>query len=145
MIGMLIQLYSFYLMLYSLHLQATLSGPGQAESTAAFYAWAFAVIVSIFSIVFYCIDAYLSLKKAFNKIHPLFNTILAFLLMGTMPMLLFVGAKPGVYAYVYSAYHVALFVLEIFSIIKQAKLAKQEKALKAAAKAEAAAQQNQAN
>ena len=66
----------------------------------------------------------MSIAKAILKIHPVFNTVLAVMLLGAIPMMLFVGAKLGINIYIYFSYYLAIFVLEIVSIIKHIKLSR---------------------
>ena len=61
------------------------------------------------------------------KIDPIFNIVLAFLLLGTIPMMLFVGGKLGINIYIYFLYYLAIFVLEVVSIIKHIKLSRIDK------------------
>ena len=61
------------------------------------------------------------------RIHPIFNIVLALLLVGAIPMMLFVGAKLGINIYIYFSYYLTIFVLEIVSIIKHIKLSRIDK------------------
>ena len=56
------------------------------------------------------------------KIHPIFNTILSILLLGAIPMALFVGGGLGINIYIWNAYYLAIFILEIVSIVKHVKM-----------------------
>jgi len=60
--------------------------------------------------------------KIFRRIHPVFNSVLALMLFGAIPMALFVGGGLGINIYIWNAYHLAIFVLETVSIIKHLKL-----------------------
>ena len=93
----------------------------------SFAFWVYAVITSILSLIFYFVDAVMSIAKAILKIHPVFNIVLAVMLFGAIPMMLFVGAKLGINIYIYFSYYLAIFVLEIVSIIKHIKLSRIDK------------------
>ena len=69
----------------------------------------------------------MSIAKAILKIHPVFNIVLAVMLLGAIPMMLFVGAKLGINIYIYFSYYLAIFVLEIVSIVKHIKLSRIDK------------------
>ena len=126
MIGMLIALLSLGLLIVAFIISIN---EVELESgvSKSFALWVFAVITSMFSLIFYFIDAIMSIIKVFLKIYPIFNAILATLLIGTVPMVLFVGAKLGINIYIYFSYYLAIFVLEIISIIKHIKLSRIDK------------------
>ena len=56
------------------------------------------------------------------KIHPIFNAVLTVMLLGAIPMGLFVGGKLGINIYIWNVYYLAIFVLEVISISKHMKL-----------------------
>ena len=93
----------------------------------SFAFWVYAVLTSILSLIFYFVDAVISVVKAFLRIHPIFNIVLALLLVGAIPMMLFVGVKLGINIYIYFSYYLTIFVLEIVSIIKHIKLSRIDK------------------
>ena len=117
MIGMLVAIFSLGLLMAVFIVSINEVEPESGVSKS-FALWVFAVITSLFSLIFYFIDAILSVIKVFLKIHPIFNTILAALLIGAIPMAIFVGAKLGIHIYIFFSYYLAIFVLEIISIIK---------------------------
>jgi hypothetical protein len=76
----------------------------------------YSVIFALISMVFYFIDALRAIARAFKKINPAFNLIIALLFVCAIPLLVFVGAGSGVI--IWNAYYVLIFVLEIVSTIK---------------------------
>ena len=126
MIAMLIAVFSLGLLIaaFIVSINEVESEMGVSKSFAF---WVFAVITSMLSLIFYFIDAVFSIIKAFMKIHPIFNIVLALLLIGATPMMLFVGGKLGINIYIYFSYYLSIFVLEIISIIKHIKLSQIDK------------------
>ena len=82
----------------------------------SFAFWIYSVIFALISMVFYFIDALRAIARAFKKINPAFNLIIALLFVCAIPLLVFVGAGSGVI--IWNAYYVLIFVLEIVSTIK---------------------------
>ena len=95
----------------------------------SFAFWVYGVIIALFSTFFYFIDGIISIKKVFMKINPVFNSILAIMLIIVIPMFFLIGQRAGVSVYIWNAYYLAIFVLEIVSIVKQVKLSKIDKNL----------------
>ena len=120
-IAMVISLVSFSLMIASLVVMLTETLVDE-ESSRSFALWMFGMIVACFSLIFYFVDAVLSVIKIFLKIHPAFNAVLAIMLIGAIPMAVFVGSGLGINIYIWNAYYLAIFVLEIVSIVKHVKL-----------------------
>ncbi len=120
MIAMLIAILSLGLLITAFIVSINEIEPESGVSRS-FAFWVYAVITSMLSLVFYFIDAIWSIAKAIMKIDPIFNIVLAFLLLGTIPMMLFVGGKLGINIYIYFSYYLAIFVLEVISIIKHIK------------------------
>ena len=120
-IAMVISLVSFSLMIASLVVMLT-ETPVDEGVSRSFALWVFGMIVAYFSLIFYFVDAILSAIKVFMKIHPVFNAILSIMLIGAIPMALFVGGGLGINIYIWNAYYLAIFVLEIVSIVKHVKL-----------------------
>lgn len=123
-IAMIISLVSFGLMIASLIALLTESPIDYADHAhgRSFVFWLFGMIVALFSLIFYFIDAILSAIKVFMKIHPVFNAILSIMLIGAIPMAIFVGGGLGINIYIWNAYYLAIFILEIISIIKHIKI-----------------------
>ena len=71
---------------------------------------------------FYFIDAILSIVKAIEKIQPVFNSILALLIVGTIPLELWALDAKRIYIGLVCIYYLAIFVLEVISIVKHIKL-----------------------
>ena len=120
-IAMVISLVSFSLMIASLVVILT-ETPVDERGSPSFGLWVLGMIVAYFSLIFYFVDAVLSVIKIFLKIHPAFNAVLAIMLIGAIPMALFVGSGLGINIYIWNAYYLAIFVLEIVSIVKHVKL-----------------------
>ena len=126
MIAMLIAVFSLGLLIAAFIVSINEVEPEMGVSKS-FAFWVFAVITSMLSLIFYFIDAVFSIIEAFMKIHPIFNIVLALLLIGAIPMMLFVGGKLGINIYIYFSYYLSIFVLEIISIIKHIKLSQIDK------------------
>ena len=135
MLAMLIAILSLGLLIAAFIVSINEIEPESGVSRS-FAFWVFAVITSMLSLVFYFVDAILSIIKAFMKIHPIFNIVLALMLFGAIPMMLFVGAKLGINIYIYFSYYLAIFVLEVVSIIKHIKLSRIDKNVEGAQIAE---------
>ena len=121
-IAMIISLISFGLMICSFIALITEPAREQGDVSKSFAFWVFGMIAAYFSLIFYFIDAILSAIKVFMKIHPIFNTILSTLLLGAIPMGIFVGGGLGISIYIWNAYYLAIFILEIVSIVKHVKM-----------------------
>ena len=121
MIAMAISLVSFSLMIASLVVMLT-ETPVDEGVSRSFALWVFGMIVAYFSLIFYFVDAVLSVIKIFRKIHPIFNLVLAIMLIGAIPMGIFVGGGLGISIYIWNAYYLAIFILEIVAIVKHVKL-----------------------
>ena len=126
MIAMLIAIFSLGLLITAFIVSINEVEPESGVSKS-FAFWVYAVLTSILSLIFYFVDAVISVVKAFLRIHPMFNIALALLLVGAIPMMLFVGAKLGINIYIYFSYYLTIFVLEIVSIIKHIKLSRIDK------------------
>ena len=127
MIAMLIAIFSLELLItaFIVSINEVETESGVSKSFAF---WAYAVITSILSLIYYFVDAVISVVKAFLRIHPIFNIVLALFLVGAIPMMLFVGAKLGIInIYIDFSYYLTIFVLEIVSIIKHIKLSRIDK------------------
>lgn len=121
MIAMAVSLVSFSLVIAAL--VASYTEPQVNEGVSkSFSLWVFGTIVAYFSLIFYFIDAIFSIIKVFMKIHPLFNAILSVMLILSIPMGVLVGSGLGINIYIWNAYYLTIFVLEIISIIKHVKI-----------------------
>lgn len=120
-IAMVISLISFGLMVAAFVLALT-EAPIYGGVSRSFAHWVFGMIVAYLSLFFYFVDAILSIINAINKIHPVFNTVLSVMLIGAIPMALFVGGGLGINIYIWNAYHLTIFILEIISIVKHIKM-----------------------
>ncbi len=120
--AIIISLISFGLMICSFIALITEPAREQGGVSKSFAFWVFGMIVAYFSLIFYFIDAILSAIKVFMKIHPIFNAILSILLFGAIPMGIFIGGGLGVNIYIWNAYYLVIFILEIVSIAKHIKM-----------------------
>ena len=96
--------------------------PVEQGVSKSFALWVFGMIAAYFSLIFYFIDAILSAIKVFMKIHPIFNAVLSIMLIGAIPMGIFIGGGLGINIYIWNAYYLAIFILEIISIVKHIKM-----------------------
>ena len=122
-IAMLISVFSFVLLI-SAFVVSTNEPPRDMGVSRSFALWVFAVIFFMISLLFYSIDAIFSAVKIFLKIHPIFNSILALILIGAIPMVIFIGGSLGINIYIWFSYYLLMFALEIVSIIKHIKIMK---------------------
>ena len=120
-IAMTISLISFGLIITAFIVSAN-EPPVEQGVSKSFALWVFGMIAAYFSLIFYFIDAILSAIKVFMKIHPIFNAVLSIMLIGAIPMGILVGGGLGISIYIWNAYYLAIFILEIVSIVKHVKM-----------------------
>ena len=120
--AMIISLISLGLMICSFIASITEPVLDTNSVSKSFVFWVFGMLVAYFSLIFYFIDAVFSAIKVFMKIHPIFNAILSILLFGAIPMGIFIGGGLGISIYIWNAYYLAIFILEIISIVKHIKM-----------------------
>ena len=89
----------------------------------SFAFWIYSMIFAYISLVFYLIDALHSINRAFKKIHPTFNIIFALMTLIAIPIAVYIGG--GVHTALWYAYYIIIFIMEILSIIKHHKIAKE--------------------
>lgn len=78
-----------------------------------------AVIVALFSVPFYFIDALISFVKAIKKNDAKFNYILTLIIIGLLPVSYFwAGSGKLIQNVTWTVYYLLVFVLEIISIQK---------------------------
>ena len=121
-IAMVISLISFGLMICSFIALITEPAREQGDVSKSFAFWVFGMIAAYFSLIFYFVDAIVSAIKVFMKIHPIFNAVLSIMLICAIPMGIFVGGGLGIIIYIWNAYYLAIFILEIVSIVKHVKM-----------------------
>ena len=119
--AMIISLVSFVLMISSFVALITEPPLELGDISKSFAFWFWGMIVAYFSLIFYFIDAVLSIIKVFMRIHPVFNAILATVLIISVPVGILIGGGPGS-VYIWNAYYLAMFILEIISIAKHIKI-----------------------
>ena len=78
-----------------------------------------ALITALCSLIFYLVDAVLSVIKVFKNINPVFNGILALVIVGTIPVIFARSNLPDIRIAICV---VTIFVFEIISVIKHIKL-----------------------
>ena len=119
LIAMALTLISFFFALSSLQALFTEVIPddfvGYSDS---FTFWIYSVVTAFCSLPFYLIDAIFLLKKAKNGIRPRFNKVLGILLIVAIPMCWLFAGSPGISIYIWNAYYLVVFILEIISIIQ---------------------------
>lgn len=118
MIAMVISLFSFALLIASL-IVSFIEVPPEMGVSRSFALWVYAVLVAMLSLIFYTVDAVLSIVKVFRKNHPVFNAVLAVTLIAGIPFFIFIGGGLGINIYIWAAYYLLMFVLESVSIIKR--------------------------
>lgn len=121
-IAMIISLTSFCLIITAFFISANEPPVEMGGVSRSFAFWVFGMIVAYFSLIFYFVDAIVSAIKVFMKIHPVFNAVLSIMLIGAIPMGIFIGGGLGVNIYIWNAYYLAIFILEIVSIAKHIKM-----------------------
>lgn len=120
-IGMLISIFSFAFVISAFFVSGN-EAPPEMGVSKSFALWVYAVIMSMISLIFYTIDAIFSIINIFLRIHPVFNFILAIILIGAIPMVVFAGGKLGINIIIWFTYYLLIFVLEIVSIVKHIKM-----------------------
>ena len=119
LIAMAITLFSFCFALSSLQALLTEVIPDDFTGYSDSFAfWIYSVMTALFSLLFYLIDAIFLINKAQNGIRPKFNRVLGVLLIVAIPMCLCFGGSPGISSYIWNAYYVVIFILEIISIVQ---------------------------
>ena len=113
-IAMIISLFSFGFLAASFVLGLI----GGRYGWDGFSCWIISVLIAGLSLFFYIVDAFLSSINISMKIHPIFNSVLVLMLVGTIPMFLYVGCRPGVNIYIWNAYYLAVFIMEVASVLK---------------------------
>ena len=83
--AMIISLVSFVLMISSFVALITEPPLELGDISKSFAFWFWGMMVAYFSMIFYFIDAVLSIIKVFMRIHPVFNAILATVLIISVP------------------------------------------------------------
>lgn len=81
--------------------------------------WLVSVIIAMFSVPFYLIDAIISFIRALKKDDAKFNYLLSLILVGSIPMVVvFGGDGRDLINAIWNIYYLLMFVLEIISIKK---------------------------
>ena len=123
MIGMLITIIGAGLLIGSLIISNNEVEPENGVSRS-FALAILALTTALCSLIFYLIDAVLSVIKAFKKIHPIFNSTMALIIISTI---LIVFAKSGLPDIRIAICAVTIFVFEIISVIKHIQLMMNDK------------------
>lgn len=125
--AMIISLVSFGLMISSFVALITEPPLEEGGISKSFALWVWGMIIAYVSLIFYFADAVFSIIKVVLKIHPVFNAVLSIMLIGAIPMAVFIGGGLGISIYIWNAYYLAIFILEIVSIVKHIKMNASEK------------------
>ena len=129
MLGMLLALAVFFFLakgaLYSM--VPNLFDDGSSIYDPELTAWGsglFALVVSALSMIFYMVDAVLSAIKAFLKIHPIFNAVLAatILICTVFAVLIISNVLVTAVNLVWYVCYFAIFILEIVSIVRHIRI-----------------------
>ena len=92
-----------------------------------FALFVFSVVGSTFSLIFYQIDAVISAIRIFKNIHPVFNTILVLVIVCIFPVWIIMGTISNLAdMFILEMYRLLIFVLEAISIVKLAKLERED-------------------
>ena len=114
-VAMLLSIVSWGLLIAAL-IVSGVETPVESGVSTSFALWVYSVIAVLLALIPYCIDGILCIAQAKEKDHPLFNSILAILLFGAVPMAVFVGGGLGMNILIWNLYHLAFFVMELVSL-----------------------------
>ena len=120
---MMLSIFSFMFLAISFIASIT-EASSEVGAYKSFAPWVYSIIIAVISVIFYTVDAVFSIIKIFKKIHPVFNSILALILIAAIPMVIYVGGSLGINVYIWFSYYLLMFALEIVSIIKHIKMMK---------------------
>ena len=118
MIGMLVTIIGVGLLIGALIISNNEIEPESGLSRSSALA-ILALITALCSLIFYLVDAVLSVIKVFKNINPVFNGILALVIVGTIPVIFARSNLPDIRIAICV---VTIFVFEIISVIKHIKL-----------------------
>ena len=118
MIGMLITIIGAGLLIGSLIISNNEVEPESCVSRS-FALAILALITALCSLIFYLIDAVLSVIKVFKNINPVFNGVLALVIVVTIPVIFARNNLPDIRIAICA---VTIFVFEIISVVKHIKL-----------------------
>ncbi len=120
MIGLFFSAFSFIWVISSfIELDPILPG-----GNSPFALWVISVINALFAMLFYFVDAIISVIKAFKGENRALNIILAAAVAVGVPMVVFVGGGLGINILIWNLYHAGLVALEIILLLKSLRLAK---------------------
>ena len=120
MIGLFFSAFSFIWVISSfMELDPILPG-----GNSPFALWVISVINAFFAMLFYFVDAIISVIKAFKGENRALNIILASAVAVGVPMVVFVGGGLGINILIWNLYHAGLVALEIILLLKSLRLAK---------------------
>ena len=110
-----------FLLLIAAFVSACFETAQQPGITNAFRFWVYSVMLSILGIMFYLADAVWLIRQVVNKIYPVFNTILVVMIIGCIPMVVYIGGGMGANIAIWNGYYLVVFILEIISITRYTK------------------------
>ncbi len=104
--------------LLAAHFAVSFDENGINTSFASLGLWIYSYIFALIAVAFYVVDAVCCVVRAVRRSNPLFHTLLATLLVGAVPMVIYVGGGGlfGIDNLIWSLYHLACFVMEIIAL-----------------------------
>ncbi len=119
-IGIVMSLFSFGFVIAALivSINEPLPGPEDFGVTASFALWVYSVIVAIFSLVFYMVDAVICVIRVCQRKNVMFHITMALIIVASIPMMHYVGGSLGISVLIWNLYHLTMVVFETISIVK---------------------------
>ena len=114
-IGMLLNLFSFALVIAALVLESNEIPPPTGVSRS-FGMWVYSVLTAFMSIFLYLIDLYTSFWHLRSRKILLILKIL--LVLGSIPMVILIGGRLGICILIWNIYFAFVFLIEIISFIQ---------------------------
>lgn len=119
LIGTVITALSLLLLIVALVVSLFVSPIDEAVGgvSRSFALWTYSVILAMISLFFYAIDGVICLIKAVQeKEDRILNIILTILIIGSIPMVIYVGGGLGISILIWNVYYIGMYILEIVSI-----------------------------
>ena len=116
-VAMAISIVSILLMIIAL-IKSITDEPPEHGISQSFAIWVFGVIIAMFSLFFYVLDAAKCIGKIIAKQATILDVLLTLIIFGSIPMVIFVGGAPGINILIWNLYYLLMFVLEAISIAK---------------------------
>ena len=90
--------------------------PADSGVSGSFALWVFSVLTAMLSLVFYGIDAIANIFSLRKKKGRLFRILLILVILGSYPMVIYVGGGLGINILLWNLYYLLMAVLEVISI-----------------------------